>query len=396
MIKWIKIRDFKSIREVELDLSAVTVLIGRSGTGKSNLVQAIRFLRNLLLDQNEAVNYEFGWDRIVPVGEPKPKTSIEVSFTIPGEEQEYSYRIEFGLLGQQTYQNTLWLREERLSIGREQLFARLVRDNNQWQWEKAPAVSPTPNPNHGGPMLGLFPSLQQVVYANAALSTGIGYYHLAETALSSLPEQPHGQNLLRKIPGLSDTATNYLQVIRGITQDFHHPNIRKSLLASLQRVNPGIASIELNSLTNPERAIIGHKIAGQTFELSLQQESDGLRRFYAHLLALYQTPSKLLLVFEEPENAVFPGALSLLADEFKAAPRENRGQVVITTHNPTLLDSFDVADVRVVEMRDGRTLVGRVSKEQQQSVRDHLLTTGELLTVDRARLDDEPKAQQAA
>ena len=121
-----------------------------------------------------------------------------------------------------------------------------------------------------------------------------------------------------------------------------------------------------------------------------------MRRFYAHLLALYQTPSKLLLVFEEPENAVFPGALSLLADEFKAAPRENRGQVVITTHNPTLLDSFDVADVRVVEMRDGRTLVGRVSKEQQQSVRDHLLTTGELLTVDRARLDDEPKAQQAA
>ena len=121
-----------------------------------------------------------------------------------------------------------------------------------------------------------------------------------------------------------------------------------------------------------------------------------MRRFYAHLLALYQTPAKLLLVFEEPENAIFPGALSLLADEFKAAPREHRGQVIITTHNPILLDSFDVDDVRAVEMREGATVVGRVSKEQQQSVRDHLLTTGELLTVDRARLDDEPKAQQAA
>jgi hypothetical protein len=47
-------------------------------------------------------------------------------------------------------------------------------------------------------------------------------------------------------------------------------------------------------------------------------------------------------------------------------------------------------------MREGITVVGRVSKEQRQSVKDHLLTTGELLTVDRARLDDEPKAQQAA
>jgi len=61
MIKRIKIRDFKSIREADLELGPVTVLVGRSGTGKSNLVQAIRFLRNLLLDQNEAISYEFGW-----------------------------------------------------------------------------------------------------------------------------------------------------------------------------------------------------------------------------------------------------------------------------------------------------------------------------------------------
>jgi hypothetical protein len=47
-------------------------------------------------------------------------------------------------------------------------------------------------------------------------------------------------------------------------------------------------------------------------------------------------------------------------------------------------------------MREGKTVVCRVSKEQRLSVKDHLLTTGELLTVDRARLDDQPKAQQAA
>jgi len=115
MIKRIKIRDFKSIREVELELGPVTVLVGRSGTGKSNLVQAIRFLRNLLLDHNEAVNYEFGWHRIVPVGESKPRTTIEVFFTIPGEEREYTYRIGFGMAGQQTWPNppAEELKEER-------------------------------------------------------------------------------------------------------------------------------------------------------------------------------------------------------------------------------------------------------------------------------------------
>ena len=182
----------------------------------------------------------------------------------------------------------------------------------------------------------------------------------------------------------------------GGSQDFHHPNIRKSLLASLQSVNSSIASIELDSLTSPSRAIVGHTAAGQIFDLNLQQESDGVRRFYAHLLALYQTPPKLLLIFEEPENAIYPGALSLLADEFKATPQENRGQVIITTHNPTLLDSFDVDQVRVVEMRDGKTLVGFVSKEQTAEVKDHLLTTGDLLKIDQPRIEESQLAEQPA
>src|SRR5438132_6536676 len=100
MIKSIKITDFKSIRELELALDPVTVLIGRSGTGKSNLVQAIRFLRNLLLNYEEAINYEFGWARIVPVGQQKPRTTIEVTFSIPGEELEYNYAVSFAALGQ--------------------------------------------------------------------------------------------------------------------------------------------------------------------------------------------------------------------------------------------------------------------------------------------------------
>ena len=102
------------------------------------------------------------------------------------------------------------------------------------------------------------------------------------------------------------------------------------------------------------------------------------------------------MVFEEPENAIFPGALSLLADEFKAATREKRGQVILTTHNPTLLDSFDVDNVRVVEMREGKTMVGPVSKEQRDAVKDHLLTTGDLLTVEQPRLDNALTAEQPA
>jgi hypothetical protein len=394
MIRRIKICDFKSIREVDLELDPVTVLVGRSGTGKSNLVQAIRFLRNYLLNPQEAINYEFGWQRIVPVGEKSPKTSLEVSFSVPGEDREYNYRIGFGEHPHSP--NAFFLTAEALSLGNEPLFFRSRSPTNfQWSWQHPPNVAPVPQYAETS-MLGSFPSLQQIVFAYAALSSGIGYYHFPASTLAFSGPPAHGQQFLQAVPGLSDNAANYRKIMRGITQDFHHPNIRKNLLASLKAVNPSIESVELDSLTNPQRAIIGHRAGDSVFALSLEQESDGFRRFYAHLLALYQTPSKLALVFEEPENAIFPGALSLLADEFKAAPREDRGQVILTTHSPILLDSFDVDNVRAVDMRDGKTIVGRVSKEQRQPVKDQLLTTGELLTVDRARLDEEPKAQQAA
>ncbi len=395
MIKRIKICDFKSIRELDLTLDPVTILVGRSGTGKSNLVQALRFLRNLLLDQAQAVSYEWGWERIVPVGEKKPKTSIEVTFSLPGEELEYNYRIAFGTEGQSNYPSQIILTAERLLLGKEVIFSRHRLDNRTWQWEKAPEVAVLPS-QLDTPVISSFPSLQKVVFAYAGLSTGMGYYHFPASTLGEATAHDPRTQFLQTIPGLSDSAHNYLHIIRGITQDFHHPNIRKSLLASLQSVNRSIASIELDSLTNPNRAVVGHEAVGRVFELNLQQESDGFRRFYAHLLALYQTPPKLTLIFEEPENAIFPGALSLLADEFKAAPRENRGQVIITTHNPTLLDSFDVDNVRVVEMQDGKTLVGPVSKEQRDAVKDHLLTTGDLLTIEQPKLENDLPAGKAA
>jgi predicted ATPase len=396
MIKRIRIRDFKSIREIDLELDQVTVLVGRSGTGKSNIVQAIRFLRNILLNEGHAVAYELGWQRIVPVGESRPKPTIEVWFTVPSENDDYNYCVTYGTLGQSQFPGQILLREERLSLGSEVLFSRTKKDDNQWEWRNAPRVSPVPKSHPDGPMMGLFPSLQRVVFANAALSTGIGYYHFPATALTPLVVSQQGHEVMQKLPGLWDNGANYRDVVRGITQDFHHPGIRKSLLASLQEVNPSIESVELDSLINPQQAIVAHKAADRVFELSLEQESDGFRRFYAHLLALYQTPSKLMLVFEEPENAIFPGALSLLADEFNAAPGDGRGQVILTTHSPILLDRFDVDNVRTVEMQDGKTIVGRVAKEQRQDVKERLLTTGDLLTVDRARIDEETTAHQAA
>ena len=164
--------------------------------------------------------------------------------------------------------------------------------------------------------------------------------------------------------------------------------ISRSVKRRIRRgVNGYVVSVELDSIQNPTTAVVGHTLGDKTLTLPLKTESDGFRRFYAHLLALYQSPPKQTLIFEEPENGIYPGALSLLADEFKAAAESGRGQVLLTTHSPRLLDHFEADQIRVVELRNLETHIGTLANEQREAIEEQLLDVGELLTADPARME---------
>lgn len=57
-----------------------------------------------------------------------------------------------------------------------------------------------------------------------------------------------------------------------------------------------------------------------------------------------------------------------------------RTQILLTTHSPDLLDAVEVkpANVRVVQLIDGQTVIGPVDEASVSIVRDHLSTLGGL------------------
>jgi hypothetical protein len=378
MIEHITIRNFKSIGEVSVDLSPVTVLIGRSGVGKSNFLRAIRFLRNFLLQGNAAIDHEGGWPRIWPFGVPAPM-AFSVRFTIPGFSTRFTYEISW----QPDPQNPThaFLNAERLALG-----GKVVFDRNEKSWIKWPGEGAA---LHIEPRIYLnsFPTLSEAVLAYTAWTTGIGWHDFPANVFS---QAVSGAGLFGnsniKFKGLDDTASNYLEVIRDITLDMRDQLSRRQILARIKQINPTVDSLELDSIIQPTRVVVGHNLGDRRIGLDLAQESDGFRRYYAHLLALYQTPPKQVLMFEEPENGVYPGALRNLAEEFKKAPSAARGQVLLTTQSPDLLDGFAPEQLRVVELDEKQlTKIGPLDPGQADALREHLLEPGELLTVDSAR-----------
>jgi len=241
-----------------------------------------------------------------------------------------------------------------------------------------PAVAPVPQPT--GVMLGAIPGLQESTFAYVRLRSGVGCYDFPGNVLAGPGNQ--GSPVDR---GFADRGDNYLLVAEQILSDLSKARSWKRISTSMQAVNRAVASLTLNVPT-PDRLDVGHQLNGRLLSMDVRSESEGFRRYLAHIFAMYQNPPKQTLLFEHPESGLHPGALESLANEFKACPKENRGQVVLTTHSPQLLDFFPPESLRVVDVEKLDTQIGRVAPEQMESLRERLLLPGELLTVDPARL----------
>ena len=105
--------------------------------------------------------------------------------------------------------------------------------------------------------------------------------------------------------------------------------------------------------------------AGMQSAIPATRLSDGTMRFIALLTILCHPRPPELICIEEPELAMHPDVMPLLADLLRSA--SERTQVIVTTHSPDLVDQFtgDPDAVVVCERGfDGDTQLKRLSSEE--------------------------------
>ena len=107
--------------------------------------------------------------------------------------------------------------------------------------------------------------------------------------------------------------------------------------------------------------------------------SDGTLRVLGLLTAVYQRPAPSLLVIEEPEATMHPGALGAILDVVRHAGRTT--QVVVTTHSPDVLDAdwIRAGHLRIATWDRGVTRISRISRAARNALAEHLMGAGELL-----------------
>ena len=91
--------------------------------------------------------------------------------------------------------------------------------------------------------------------------------------------------------------------------------------------------------------------------------SDGSLRFFA-LVTLLNLPPEMLpsvILLDEPELGLHPAAIGLVADMIEQLSHDK--QVIVATQSPLLVDEFELDEIIVLDLEDGRTKLRKLNAD---------------------------------
>ena len=126
------------------------------------------------------------------------------------------------------------------------------------------------------------------------------------------------------------------------------------------------------------KVLLRWKARGMDKTFGAHLTSDGSLRFFA-LVTLLNLPLEMLpdvLLLDEPELGLHPAAIALIGGMIKALSKKR--QVIVATQSPLLVDAFDLDEIFVLDIENGRTEFRKLAQDNYRVWLDENFTSGEL------------------
>lgn len=364
MITAFEFQNWKSYSDSKLHVDPLTVLIGTNASGKSNALDALLFLNRIAhgaqltaaLQGDAALGAVRGG---VEWAARQPGDTFSLLVTVRSDDlTDYEYRIEVRvranrceLLGEQLVRVKYRpaKRGEQGVIGVQSGSLRLF-----WTDEcEADAPNVTArlyNEKRGSP--------RSMSRANAILSQLVGQKHRQEIqdGVSAVTGALQGIFILDPIPAhmrgyspLSDQLEPDANNIAGVLAALPEQR-RQAIEGTLTRYLGQLPERDIRRVYAEAVGKFGTDAmlycdeawpeSGQATAVDARGMSDGSLRFLAILVALLTRPEGSLLVVEEVGNGLHPSRAQLLLRMLREEATRRRVDVIVTTHNPALLDAM--------------------------------------------------------
>lgn len=346
MLQNINIEGFKSIRNLNLDLSPINILIGANGVGKSNFISFFKLVNNIYGQRLQQYSLKEGADNLLYYGR---KTTEEISGELNFGNSTYVFKLQPNSTG------GLFIAEEKSNF-----YPKL----NDISFESSNVLE--------SEIIGS--KQYRIEYLNEHLES-YKIYHFHDTGSSAPLRTPSNIDDNKRLKENGDNIAAYLYRLQQ-----NHPKNFKRIEKTIQSIAPFFERFNLEPDRLDESRI---KLEWSEKEhpdnyFNANHLSDGSLRFIALTTLFSQPDLPKILIIDEPELGLHPFAINKLAGLIKSAAQ--RGcQIIISTQSVNLLNHFPPEDIITVDRRDNQSNFTRLdSIDLENWLEDYSL--GELWT----------------
>ncbi len=364
MLSELKIQGFKAIFDARLSsLGPLTLLIGRNGSGKSSVVEALQWLRDATflgvgaatsgyVDFSELLNRRKDWLR------------LDLRFHPTEQGRKLHYVLDVDARG---------VRYERCVVGRTNAASTVIHSRRtpkggaiRWVGGRLPLAVRDANElalrftrtRGAGGATDLVDFLDRAVFLRLSPIAIAGPSRVEQKAWR---------------PILSDDGHDLASLLMKMTKG------RLGRIAErLRAIFPGVEGLNVEAAGNEHKFTVVERMRSRggsgAFDIPSALLSEGMRRLVAIFALLEVEPRPSLLAIEEIENGLDPWTLQHVLDALREASAEI--QIVLTTHSPFLLDHVRPEDVIHVRREHGDTTYERVSEIEEVARYGDVLAPG--------------------
>jgi predicted ATPase len=397
-IKTIKVKNFKSFKELQVELGKFNVLIGANASGKSNFIRVFEFLRDITRHGlDNAISLQGGAEYLtnlnVGIGE---NLSMQVVFS---EERPFGFLI---IATSKTGRTVLEVASPEVTYGFSIAFPKgragfqVVDDRLSFKGEfrmLAPAlrqVRPTKPLGLGEAVIskdgdrmglkvtppeglsmegyevppGVFP--KSVPPRSLILLSAPAYIRspFEDIAIYDFdPKLPKKATPITGRADLEEDGSNLAIVLKNIIEKRAE---KRKLANFLQDLLPFVAGLEVQKFADRSLLFNLRETYTKKQHLPASLISDGTINVTALIAALY-FERKSVAVIEEPERNIHPSLISKIVAMMKDASQGK--QIIVTTHNPEVVRHADIGDVLLVSRNgEGFSTISRPSENKDVKV----------------------------
>lgn len=363
----LKVKNFLSLRSVEVELQELSVLVGPNGAGKSNLLRVIQFLGDTARnDLGPAIRRFGGYDRLVfrSGAEKLPRISLGITgrFTANSSESapdEYTLSFAQQRVVPPSDRATLFPnhvvshrkeefvfkrtagRGRRITVSGNKARIERVVTNAADSEKKDIALANTSSALSTLPRLGTDGGNDQINKLAELLTT----FRVFEVDVARARE-PSTYDPSRA-SYLDSDARNLASFLRWLHEK--HSDTFDLLQEDLRTIAPSVQEIRFRAIggTDENAVAVQLKERGLNGSTNLSEASFGTIRAMALLAMLHDPNPPKITCVEEIDHGLHPHALDRIVERMRSAAR--RTQMLVVTHSPALANRLKPRELVVCE-----------------------------------------------